>query len=171
MESQKITYQLESNGDKETLLKNTANDILARLKNKFGHEYAVTANEFGTFDKDWSHEIKVRKGNKIGAEVGFKWEQANPEVVALEVDESSKMGSQITYGIILPFLVIGAYLGYNDMAPLEFLPGKKLAGGLGALIALVPAVILVTIAKSLLLKKEKAQNAELVNAVSEVIRK
>lgn len=171
MNSEKIIYKLDNHGDKETSLKTTANDVLAKLKNQFGHEYDVTANEFGVFDKDWSHEIKVRKGNKIGAEVGFKWEQSQPEVVTLEVDESSKMGSQITYGILLIFVAVGAYLAYNDMAPLEFLPGKKIAGGLGGLIAIIPGMIVVSIAKSLFLKNEKAQNAQLLNDVRQAVSK
>lgn len=169
MNSDKIIYQLENSGDKETSLKNLANDILNQLKSRFGSEYNVTANEFGTFDKDWSHEIKVRKGNKIGAEVGFKWEQSQPEIIQLEVDESSKMGSQITYGILLPFVIIGAYLGYNDMAPLAFLPGHKIAGGLGGLIAIIPGLIIVSILKSVLLKKEKELNTQLVQDIKQII--
>lgn len=169
MDSDKITYQLENSGDKETSLKNFANDILNQLTSRFGSEYNVTANEFGTFDKDWSHEIKVRKGNKIGAEVGFKWEKSQPEIIQLEVDESSKMGSQITYGILFPFVIIGAYLGYNDMAPLAFLPGHKIAGGLGGLIAIIPGLIVVSIVKSMLLKKEKEINAQLVKEVRQLV--
>lgn len=169
MNTDKITYQLENSGDKETSLKNFANDILNQLKSRFGSEYNVTANEFGTFDKDWSHEIKVRKGNKIGAEVGFKWEQSQPDIIQLEVDESSKMGSQITYGILLPFIIIGAYLAYNDMAPLAFLPGHKIAAGLGGLIAIIPGLIIVSIVKSVLLKKEKVLNAQLVQDVMQLI--
>lgn len=171
MDSDKITYQLENNGDKETSLKNFANDILNQLNNRFGSEYNVTANEFGTFDKDWSHEIKVRKGNKIGAEVSFKWEQSQPGIIQLEVDESSKIGWQITYGILLPFVILGAYLGYNDMAPLAFLPGQKIAGGLGGLIAMIPGLILVSIIKSVLLKNEKELNAQLVKDVRQLVTK
>ena len=165
-----IIYNLES-GDRETELKKTANDILKQLNAKFGNEYIVRANDFGLFDKDWSHEIKIRKGNKIGAEVSFKWENSNPEILTLDVDDSSKMGSWITYGILFPFMIIGAYLAYKDMEPLAFLPGKKIAGGLGGLIALVPALILVFIFKSLLLKNEKEQNAQLVDQVRESVKK
>ncbi len=171
MNTDKIIYQLENSSDKETALKNTAKDIQAQLKNKFGNEYTVIANEFGTIDKEWSHEIKVRKGNKIGAEVTFKWEKSNPEIMILEVDESSKMGSQITMGIVISFILIGAYLAYNDMAPLAFLPGRKIAAGLGGLIALIPGLIIVSIVKSMLLKDEKALNAQLVNEVRQLISK
>ena len=171
MNTDKKIYPLENGSDKETSLKNVANDVLAELKNKFGGEYIVTADEFGAFGKDWSHEIKIRKGNKIGAAVGFKWEQSQPEMVILEVDESSKMGTWITYGILLPCIIVGAYLAYNDMEPLAFLPGKKMAAGLGGLIFLVPGLVIVAILKKLLLKNEKEQNAQLVNDVRQLIGK
>lgn len=169
MDSNKIIYQLALESDKEAALKSTANDVLAKLKEKFGHEYDVKASEFRLVDKDWSHEIKVRKGTKVGAEVEFKWEESSPEVVTLEVDESSKMGSWLTYGIMLPFMIVGAYMGYNAIAPLDFLPGKKIAGGLAALIALIPALIIVSIAKSFLLKSAKAENTKLLSEVRQAV--
>jgi hypothetical protein len=171
MDTDKITYQLESTSDKETSLKNIANDVLNQLRSKFGHEYTITANEFGLFDKDWSHVIKIRKGNKIGAEVGFKWEKSQPEMMIMEVDESSKLGSLITYGILLPFIAVGAYMAYNDIEPLAFLPGHKIAGGLGGLIAMIPGLIIVSVVKSMLLKNEKTQNAQLVYDIKQLISK
>jgi hypothetical protein len=62
-------------------------------------------------------------------------------------------------------------MGYNDIAPLAFLPGQKIAGGLGALIALIPGFIVVSIVKSIVLNKEKSQNAQLVNDVRQLISK
>lgn len=165
MENNQIIYTLDSNGDKETNLKNVATTLMAKLKNQFGSTYTVSAGEFGLFDKDWTHEIKIRKGDKIGAEVTLKWEEAKPTVLTIDVDESSKMGSMITYGVLLPFAIVGAYLGYNDMEPLTFLPGQKIAGGLGGLIALIPGLLIVYILKSLLLKNEKEENKQLVSDV------
>jgi len=165
-----IIYKLDNSTTREKALKNMANDTLAKLRTGFGNEYAVTADGFGEIGKDWTHEIKVRKGNKIGAAVTLKWEQSKPETVALEVDNSSKMGSQITYGTLIVFILTGAYLAYNDMAPLAFLPGKKIAAGLGGLIFMVPGIILVVILKSILLKNEKQQNAQLVNEVRQFIK-
>ena len=169
METDKITYKLENTGDRETSLKKAATDIRSQLQSRFGSEYTITADEFGVFDKDWSHEIKVRKGNKVGAEVGFKWEQSQPDVLVMEVDESSKMGSQLTYGISIVLGAVGAYLAYNDMAPLEFLPGKKIAGGLGGLIGVILGLIIASVLKSVLLKNEKEQNAQLVNEVRQIV--
>lgn len=170
MENNEIIYTLDNNGDRETILKNTATELLTKLKSKYGNTYTVSANDFGVFDKDWTHEIKIRKGNKVGAEVTLKWEQVNPTTLTLEVDESSKMGSMITYGTLFPFAAIGAYLAYNDMAPLAFLPGQKVAGGLGGLIALIPGLIVVYILKSVLLKNEKEENQHLVSDVRKTIQ-
>ncbi|RWW91778.1 hypothetical protein [Flavobacterium cerinum] len=166
-----IVYKLDNSTDTQTALKNVATETLNKLKEKFGNEYIVTAGDLGEVEKNWSHEIKVRKGNKIGAEVTLKWEQSQPEIVTVEVDDSSKMGSWITYGTLLPFVVIGAYLAYNDMAPLAFLPGQKVAAGLGGLIALIPGLIAVSILKTLLLKNEKEQNTQLVNEVRLLVTK
>jgi hypothetical protein len=165
MENNQITYTLDSNGDRETILKETATALLTKLKNQFGSSHTVTAGDFSLFDKDWTYEIKIRKGDKIGAEVTLKWEQSNPTVLSIDVDESSKMGSMITYGVLLPFVIIGAYLGYNDMEPLAFLPGHKIAGGLGGLIAIIPGAIVVYLLKSMLLKNEKEENKQLVSDV------
>ena len=169
MSLDKIIYQIGSGLDKQTLLKATADAVFAHLKSKFGSNYEVTSSEFGAVEKDWSHEIKVRKGNKIGAEVSFKWEESQPEIIILEVDESSKFGLQLTYGILFIFLVTGAYMGYNGVSPLDFLPGKKLAGGLGALIALIPGLIVLSVAKSVFFKNEKAENTQLVNDVKQAV--
>lgn len=165
MEENQITYTLDSNGDRETSLKNAATTLRTKLQNQFGSTHTVTAGDFGVFDKDWTHEIKIRKGDKIGAEVTMKWEEAKPTVLTLEVEESSKMGSMITYGVLVPLALAGAYLGYNDMEPLAFLPGHKIAGGLGGLIALIPGLLVVYVLKSILLKKEKEENKQLVSDV------
>lgn len=165
-----ITYKLDNGLDKQTALKNIATDILAKLKTKFGNEYVVTANDIAELDKDWAHDIKVRKGNKIGAEVSFKWEKTNADIVTLEVENSSKLGSKITYITLFVFLMAGAYMGYNDITPLAFLPGQKIAAGLGGLIMLIPGLIVVSILKSILMKNEKEENKTLVNEVRQVIQ-
>ena len=99
----------------------------------------------------------------------MKWEQSQPEIVTVEVDDSSKMGSWIMYGSMLSFSVVGAYLGYNNMAPLDFLPGKKLAAFLGVLIFLILGGIVAAILKGMLLKNEKEQNTQLVSEVRQLI--
>lgn len=165
MENNQIIYTLSNNGNTEAILKNEASALMTKLKNKFGSSYTVTAGEFGLFDKDWTHEIKIRKGNKIGAEVTLKWDKTKPEVLSVEVDESSKMGSIITYGVLIFFIAIGAYMGGNHIEPLAFLPGYKMASGLGALIGLIPGGIVAYLLKSILLKNEKEENKQLVTNV------
>ncbi len=170
MEENTIVYQLDQSVRTETALHNAANEVLAKLNTKFGSEYTVKANDFGVKEKDWSHEIKVRKGNKIGAEVSFKWEQADAKIVKLDVSDSSKLGSQITFITLIVFVGIGAYMGYNDIEPLAFLPGYKIAAGLGGLIGMIPGLILVGVLKSLFLKKEKEINKKLVQEVRDLIK-
>lgn len=162
MENNQIIYTLENNGDRETILKNEASNVMTKLKNQFGSSYSVTEDEFGLVDKDWTHRIKIRKGNKIGAEVTLKWEKTKPEVLSVEVDESSKMGSIITYGGMLLFMTAGAYMVGNHIEPLAFLPGTKIAAGLGGVIGLIPGFIIASLLKSVLLKNEKKENKQLV---------
>lgn len=170
MEDNQIIYTLENNGDKETNLKNVATTLMAKLNTQFGNSHTVSADEFGLFDKDWTHEIKIRKGDKIGAAVTLKWEQTKPSVLSIDVDESSKLGWIITLSVLIPFGIIGAYLAYNDIEPLAFLPGYKIAAGLGGLIALIPGSIVVYLLKSMLLKKEKEENKQLVIDVINVCK-
>lgn len=169
MESeQTIIYKLENTGN-TTALQNLVNGMAGKLQKQFGAAYVVSSGTFTAPDKDWKHEITIRQGNKIGASVDFKWERSSPDVVKIDVDESSKMGNAITYGVLVPFLLAGAYLGYNDMEPLAFLPGKKIAGGLGGLIALIPGIIVMAVLKKILLKNEKEANKRLVNEVKQTI--
>lgn len=165
-----VIYELE-NGSAEDALKNTANGILEVLKNKYGKEYAVTADDFIEIGKTWTHEVKVRKGNKVGAAVSFKWENTQASVVALTVDNSSKLSAQITYITLLIFVAVGAYMGYNKIFPMHFLPGFKIAAGLGGLLFMIPGLIIVSVLKSLFLKKEKEENAKLVEEIITLIKK
>ncbi|MBD3583508.1 hypothetical protein [Flavobacterium selenitireducens] len=167
---QPILYKIDENASVNTTLRQSATAIQSKLQTRFGSSYAVSAGDFTEAGNDWSHEIKIRQGSKIGAEVGLRWEKAIPDVLKLEVDESSKMGNRITYSVLFVFLAVGAYMGYNDIEPLAFLPGRKIASGLGALIALVPAIVLISILKSALLKGEKEQNAKLVREVRQVLQ-
>lgn len=165
-----IIYKIDPNANRNTALQQASNTIKATLQSKFGSSYAISADAFIEADKNWSHEIQVRQGNKIGVAVGLKWEKSTPDTVLLDASESSKMGNMITYSVLLLFLAIGGYMGYNNIEPLAFLPGSKIAGGLGGLIALIPGIIVVFILKSILLKGEKEQNAKLVNEVKLVLQ-
>lgn len=165
-----ITYKLDPGLNHAPALKQAANEIKAKLQARFGSSYTISDGDLADPDKNWSHEIKVRQGNKIGAAVDLAWEKSAPGFVKLDVSESSKMGSTITYSFMLVFTLVGAYMGYNHIEPLAFLPGFKIAGGLGGLIGLVPGVILGSILKSVLLKGEKEQNAKLVQDVKAALQ-
>ncbi|GAA5082585.1 hypothetical protein GCM10023210_00090 [Chryseobacterium ginsengisoli] len=50
---------------------------------------------------------------------------------------------------------------------MAFLPGYKIAAGLGGLIGLIPGAIIAYVLKSILLKNEKEENKQLVmNVIS-----
>ncbi|RZJ70282.1 hypothetical protein [Flavobacterium sp.] len=169
MEQDEIIITLEP-GDSTTALLKLSNDLKNKLAARFGNQYEVSSGDFTKPEKDWSHEIKIRKGSKVGASVDLKWEKSKREIVKVDVDESTKLGTMITLGVLVPLLLIGAYMGYNNIAPLDFLPGRKIAGGLGGLIALIPGLIIVFVLKSALLKGEKAENAQLVASVKEAVK-
>ncbi|MEY4925650.1 MAG: hypothetical protein RI894_86 [Bacteroidota bacterium] len=162
---QTIVYNLVKNENIETVLKDTINTITTKLNQRFGSEYSVQTDDFTAPDDEWSHEIKIRKGSKIGASVDLKWEKTAPHILKLEVDESSKVGSALTLGIVTPFLLLGGFLGYNHIAPLDFLPGYRIAAILGVFTMVVPAYLLVFLLKKLLLNNETAENDTLVNEV------
>lgn len=165
-----IIYQINTSINREIALKNIATETLEKLQEKFANEYEIIPSEMAEVEKDWAHDISIRKGKKIGAEVSLKWEKGNGEIVSVEVDESSKLGNQITYITLLVFILTGAYLAYNDMPPLEFLPGRRMAAGLGGLIFIIPAIPVLMILKSVFLKKEKEINAALVNEVKATLQ-
>ena len=172
MEGQ-VIYRLEVRaGDKiDSILKSKLEEVVAKLHKKFGGEYELTSDDFDEADEDWSHEIKIRKGNKIGVEVDLKWEKSNPNLLSLEVDEGSKLGNRILYGCLIGFSILCAVMASNDIPPLAFLPGSyKLATGLGGVIGLIPGGILGFGLKSYFLKDEKAANEALLAAVLEELQ-
>ncbi|WP_159025818.1 hypothetical protein [Aquimarina sp. Aq78] len=133
----------------------------AKLNNDFGNEYIVSLGKDTEIEDDWSYDIKIRKGNKIGASLSLNWKKQHFNDLNIEVSESTKIGGFLMYGIVFPFMFVGAYMGANRIAPLDFLPGYKLAGALGGVIAFVPGMILMTLIKSIILKKYKEENETL----------
>ena len=165
---EKIIYKLDKGNDNiEMVLQEATNSLISKLKKEIGEEYKISSDEFESPDKDWSHEIKIRKGNKIGADIGLRWE--NKSTLEIDINKSSKIGSIITYGVSIPLMVIGAYMGYNNIAPLAFLPGSKIAAGLGGLISLIPSFIIINILKSLLLKEVKEEANQLVINIRKIL--
>ena len=152
------------------ILKKTANELINKLTSKFGNLYSISKEEnAASTDLEWSQEIKIRKGAKVGATISLKWEATSVSVIKAEVDTDSKLGSIILYSVQIPFLIIGAYMGYNHIAPLDFLPGQKLAAGLGGVLALIPGGIVVYLLNKMLLKDAKAENERLLEAIRNTI--
>lgn len=170
MEENKIVCNLADTGGGAAALQQKANEVKAKLASRFSNAYDISADDFKAPEKDWSHEIKLRKGDKIGASVDMKWEKSTPDTLVLEVSESSKLGSTITIGVLVPALLIGAYMGYNDIEPFDMLPGKRIAAVLAGLFMLIPGLIVVAILKSIMLKSAKDENAQLVREVTETVR-
>ncbi|WP_109097941.1 hypothetical protein [Aquimarina sp. AU58] len=162
-----MVYKLNTedvNAAKEEI-KEFVSGLAAKLDNDFGNEYIISLGKDTEIEDDWSYDIKIRKGNKIGASLSLNWKKQHFRDLNIEVSESTKIGSFLMYGIAFPFMFIGAYMGANHIAPLDFLPGYKLAGALGGIIAFIPGIILTTLIKSIILKKYKEENVSLMKKV------
>lgn len=146
-------------------IKELVSGLAARLNNDFGNEYIISLGKDTKIEDDWAYDIKIRKGNKIGASLSLNWKKEHFNNLNIEVSESTKIGNYLMYGIAFPFMFVGAYMGANHIAPLDFLPGYKLAGGLGGVIAFIPGIILTTLIKSIVLKKHKEENESLKKEV------
>ena len=165
-----INVEASAGVNNTEILKKTANELINKLTSKFGNLYSISKEEnAASTDLEWSQEIKIRKGAKVGAAISLKWEATSVSVIKAEVDTDSKLGSIILYSVQIPFLIIGAYMGYNHIAPLDFLPGRKLAAGLGGVLALIPGGIVVYLLNKILLKDAKAENERLLEAIRNTI--
>jgi hypothetical protein len=121
-----INVEISAGANNTETLKKAANDLINKLTSKFGNLYSISTEEnTASTDQEWSQEIKIRKGAKVGATIRLKWEATSASVIKAEVDTDSKLGSIILYGVQIPFLIIGAYMGYHHIAPLDFLPVEK----------------------------------------------
>ncbi|MEM7484318.1 MAG: hypothetical protein AAF348_03840 [Bacteroidota bacterium] len=166
-----ITYHLTKNEGEgiETVLNNTCTEISTKLKSEFGGAYEISFSDIEPPKEDWSHGIKIRKGSKIGAQLNLKWKKGSPAVLEMDIEESSKIGNILIYVILVPISLICAYMGLNNIAPLAFLPGRKIAAALGGIIGLIPGGILIYFFKSIFLKQEKKENDQLVKDIRKVI--
>lgn len=165
-----VIYPLDNTLDTENALKNITSEILTKLENRFGHEYEIKSTELEASATEWMHEITIRKGNKIGVELTLTWNKKSGESVIISVDESAKLGSQITKIVLYGFILVGAYMGYENIPPFDFLPGRKIAAAVAGLICAIPALIVIAILKNILFKEEKAINTELANEVKTLLQ-
>ena len=149
----------------ELALMEAASEIKEGLGKRFGNDYDITEGPIARPETTWSHEIKIRKGNKIGAVVTLRWHNHTPAVIQLNAANSSKLGSLLSYVVIIGSSILGAVLAYNNVAPLGFLPGKTIAAGLGALLFLMPGVAITYISKKIIFKDVKKENEALLEEV------
>ena len=144
-------------------------ELAARFKERFPSPFEVTVDDPTLHQGTWSQEVFVRKGSTVGAQVELKWEANVPTVTAI-VTQNSKRDTQITMGVLLPLGILGAYLAYNDVGPLEFLPGKKIAATLGILIGLISGLPIVFGLRSLVGRNDKPENEKLLATVHGLVQ-
>lgn len=155
----------------EIALHRRARTLHLKLKSEFGKDFEISAEHMkGIEDGKWAHEIKVRDGMHVGASVDMTWQKKKENQLMLEVDQSTKIGNYIMMGTMIPCFMIGGIMGIFGVAPLDFLPGTKLGGLLGALIALIPGVILFLIMRSILMRNHKEENRALKAKVHALVK-
>lgn len=153
----------------ELALMEAASEVRAKIEERFGKDFEIAEGPIASPEKRWTHEIKIRRGNKIGAAIEFTWHHNAPSVLHLDAVGASKLGSVITYVVVTAFSVAGMFLAYNDIAPLAFLPGKKLAGGLGGALFMLPGAIGAYFLKQLALKGVRSENEQLLEEVRDFL--
>jgi hypothetical protein len=139
--------------------------LTSGLRDRFTAPYQVAVEDPLTRDGDWEQALSVREGAKVGAEVQLKWSGADPAVITIDVSQNSKLDSYILLAVTMPLLFVGGYMGHQDVPPLEFLPGRKLATALGVLIGLLVALPIVALLRSALGRDAQTQNERLVTTV------
>ncbi|TSE02544.1 hypothetical protein [Aquimarina algiphila] len=161
---------IDENNSADKVLLEASNKIIEKIQERFANSYEIVSEEFKSPDKDWSREIKVSRGNKVGSVIDLNWTKDMPTKLEIDVTKSSKIGRILIYTIGISFLLLGAYMGMNDIEPLAFLPGYKLAAGLGGLIALIPAAILIFILQKMIItKKDNEESNKLVQDIQKEI--
>jgi hypothetical protein len=128
----------------------------------FQPPYEVSVDEATMNGGDWRQNVTVRRGTGVGAEVAVTWSKVTSRVVKLDVRQNSKLDTYVFLGVGLPFILVGACMAYFHVPPLHFLPGRKLATGLGGFIGLVASWPLIAVLQSILGREEKNENERLV---------
>jgi hypothetical protein len=141
--------------------------LVDQLRTRFGAGYEVSAEEPLARGGDWQQTIKVRKGAQVGADVDLSW-QGGP--AKLTTSTASKLGTALLVGIGLPAGAVGAYLGYNHIPPLAFLPGWRIAAALGGVMLLLAGMIVALVLDAALGRGHAAENEQLRRQVADVVR-
>jgi hypothetical protein len=142
----------------------TQTQALSRLLHQaLAPPHEVSADEPIVRDRSWQQNIKVRRGNKIGVDVDVSWSGEGD--AQINAQSASKLGSALMMALGLPATAIGAYLGYNHISPLGFLPGMKLAAGLGGVLFLIVALVIANVLSSSLTRGQAPANQQLLTQV------
>ena len=157
-----ITAQLEEDGRTDSQLRQISEDLLAATKAAFTGEHTIKISDPDLENEDeWNRVIKVTNGAKIGASMDIRWDAHKPDKVQVEIDEKTKFGTIVFAACVAPLFFLGMYMGIEEIPPLDFLPGYKIAAILGGIILAIPGGILGAVLKSILMKKEAPVNKKL----------
>jgi hypothetical protein len=127
--------------DKQTdaLLNELAVAILTELKTAFPAPHETAREENDKVDDAQEVELTVRNGLQVG--VGIKLLRdpvdGKPDVLSVGIEPNTKLAQYVTLGVTIPFMLVAAYMAIARVPPLDFLPGRKIAALLGALIGFV----------------------------------
>ena len=170
--NENLIYSLDSTStsDVASLLSHSVDSITKLLKDNLNNDYEIISGKVDQPGDSWTHTVKVRKGNSVGVAVELSWTNNNPGQLQVSVEESSKLGNIILWGAVVPFAAAGFYMGVEDIEPLAFLPGEKIAAALGALMGMTAGAIIGTIIKSLVIKKaDQKESDALVTTITSLL--
>jgi len=167
-----ITVQLAGDEHADQQLSKISEDLLSATRAAFTGGYTIKISDPDEDKSDeWNREISVANGAKIGASMDIRWDARKPDKVQVEIDEKTRFGTIVFAACILPLLFLGIYMGAEDIPPLDFLPGYKIAAALGGIIMAIPGAILGAVVKPLLMKKEAPINKQLQDDLMALAKK
>lgn len=149
-------------GSYERQLPQISEDLLAAVREKFTGDHKIKISDPDEDAEDeWNRVISVSQGAKIGASLDLRWDARKPDRVKAEIDEKTRFGTIVYAVFVVPLFFLGAYMGAEDIDPLAFLPGYKIAAALGGIILAIPGAIVGAIVKPLLMRKEAPANKQM----------
>lgn len=161
-------FELGIPEDKQTdaLLVELAKAILLGLRAKFPAPYETAREENEKTDDRLEVELSLRKGLPIGVSIKLLRDDEKPGTVGFGIEPSTKLAQYVTLGVTVPLMIACGVMGMGHIAPLDFLPGRRIAALLGALIGFVCALPIFMTLNYLLGRGSAPQNRQLVNEVA-----
>ena len=144
-------------------------DKLERTVNeRFGDHYEIKAGDESQSDGEWSRQLKIRQGFKIGSSIELKADLENDKEGTVMVDESSKLENWLYAGILLPSVLFGIHATRQDIGFFAFFPGKKLGAILGGLLMVIPGAMLALAVKKIVMRSVEPKIEKLIEKVNQV---